>query len=78
MLGSEVTRWALPFAAIFTLNATPLGALAATQLGALYGVRPVALLAGAGTLFAFLVILLSPARALRRHPSAVDEASFVH
>jgi MFS family permease len=61
---------------VISVGAAPLGAIAATELGALYGVRPVVLLAGIGTLLAFLVVLFSPVRTLDRHPDAAEEAAF--
>lgn len=61
---------------VISVGAAPIGALLAAQLGQTYGVRPVVVLAGIGTLFAFLVVLFSPLRALHAHPSAPDEAAF--
>lgn len=61
---------------VISVGAAPLGALVAAQLGEVYGVRPVVVLAGVGTLFAFLLLLFSPLRTLTEHPSAPDEAAF--
>lgn len=61
---------------VISVGSAPVGALLAAQLGQTYGVRPVVVFAGLGTLFAFLVVLFSPLRALREHPSTPDEAAF--
>jgi MFS family permease len=58
------------------VGAIPLGALVAAQIGTTYGVRPAVLLAGTGTLFAFLWVFFSPIRRLRSQPAAPDEQAF--
>jgi len=59
-----------------SVGATPLGALLAAQIGTTYGVRPAVLLAGTGTLFAYLWVLFSPIRWLRTQPATPDERAF--
>lgn len=63
-------------ARFISVAAIPLGALVAAQSGTTYGVRSAVLLAGFGTLFAFLWVYFSPIRQLRALPAAPDELAF--
>ncbi|MBI3975119.1 MAG: hypothetical protein HY334_01890 [Armatimonadetes bacterium] len=53
----------------------PLGSLAGGALGELLGLRPAITVGVAGGLLAFLWVLLSPVRSLRRMPEPAEEGA---
>lgn len=62
---------------VCTWGMAPLGALAGGVLAERYGLRPAVVVAGAGTLCAFLWVLCSPVRSLREAPGPVAAPAVV-
>ena len=59
--------------AFVTAGAMPLGALSSGLLGGLIGVHNTLLVSGVGAISGFLLLALSPIRALRDQPAVPDE-----
>ena len=59
---------------VISLGVVPLGALLGGTIGDRYGLRPTVLIAGVGTLLAFLLVFVSPVRRLRSQPAEADSA----